>query len=75
MDFGNAARTALGMSMISMVTMEAAENAVELALTGGTVDVTSPSFWGSIAAATSAGFLAPLPYNYYMLKAFGKSCH
>ncbi|KID93360.1 hypothetical protein MAJ_10676, partial [Metarhizium majus ARSEF 297] len=70
-----AAKTAAGMSMISMMTMELAENAVDYHLTGGQVAVDSPAFWVAGAVAMAAGFLAPLPYNYLRLKKYGKACH
>lgn len=70
-----AAKTAAGMSMISMMTMELAENAVDYHLTGGQVAVDSPAFWAAGAVAMAAGFLAPLPYNYLRLKKYGKACH
>jgi nucleoside recognition membrane protein YjiH len=58
------------MSLISMVAMEAAMNLVDVAITGGaklTLFV--------VSIMLLAGFLAPLPYNYWRLKALGKSCH
>ncbi|GJN67779.1 hypothetical protein PLICBS_001821 [Purpureocillium lilacinum] len=70
-----AARTAAGMSLISMITMEAAENAVEYYLTGGQVSLDSPAFWVAGIVAMAAGFLAPLPYNYARLRRYGKGCH
>lgn len=70
-----AARTAAGMSMISMLAMEAAENAVDYYLTGGVVAVDSPQFWAAAGVAALAGFLAPLPYNYGRLRRFGRACH
>ncbi|KAH6633105.1 hypothetical protein C7974DRAFT_392146 [Boeremia exigua] len=70
-----AAKTAAGMSMISMITMEAAENAVDYHLTGGMVQFDSPAFWGAALASVAAGFLAPLPYNYIRLRKYGKACH
>lgn len=63
-------RTAIGMSLISMIAMEVAMNSVDVAVTGGaklTLSVV-PLMW-------IAGFLAPLPYNYWRLKALGKACH
>lgn len=63
-------QTAIGMSLISMVAMEAAMNLVDYWLTGGaklTLAVL-PAMW-------AAGFLTPLPYNYWRLKAHGKACH
>lgn len=70
-----AARTAAGMSLISMLTMEAAENAVDFHLTGGVVAIDSPAFWTAAAVSMAAGFLAPLPYNYMRLRRYGKACH
>ncbi|KAI1798648.1 hypothetical protein F4811DRAFT_173905 [Daldinia bambusicola] len=70
-----AARTAAGMSMISMLTMELAENIVDYHLTGGAVRLDSPTFWAAASASLLAGFLAPLPYNYLRLRKYGKACH
>ncbi|EFY86406.1 hypothetical protein MAC_07551 [Metarhizium acridum CQMa 102] len=70
-----AVKTAAGMSMISMMTMELAENAVDYHLTGGQIAIDSPAFWVAGAVAMAAGFLAPLPYNYLRLKKYGKACH
>ncbi|EPE09102.1 hypothetical protein F503_06878 [Ophiostoma piceae UAMH 11346] len=70
-----AARTAVGMSFISMVTMEVAENAVDYHLMGGVVAFDEPAFWGAALVSMGAGFLAPLPYNYLRLRKHGKSCH
>lgn len=76
-------RTAFNMSMISMVTMELAENVTEMAMMQygfgmsmeNMFNVHEPAFWVSLLVSLCAGFLAPLPYNYYMLKKFNKSCH
>ena len=73
--WGIAARTAAGMSFISMLTMEAVQNALDWHLTGGLVDVSSPGFWGAAALSMGAGYLAPLPYNYIRLRKYGKACH
>ncbi|KZF25859.1 hypothetical protein L228DRAFT_257382 [Xylona heveae TC161] len=70
-----AARTAMGMSMVSMVAMEAAENVVDYHLTGGMVAVGDPQFWLAAVLSMAAGYLTPLPYNYLRLKIYGKSCH
>ncbi|KAH6962899.1 hypothetical protein DER45DRAFT_552000 [Fusarium avenaceum] len=70
-----AARTAIGMSLISMLTMEAAENAVEYYLTGGQVALNDPAFWVAALVSIAAGFMAPLPYNYARLRKYGKACH
>jgi hypothetical protein len=63
-------RTAIGMSFISMIAMEAVMNAVDLWLTGG-----ARLTWWVIPIMLTAGFLAPLPYNYWRLAALGKRCH
>lgn len=70
-----AVRTAMGMSMVSMVAMEAAENIVDYHLTGGVVALGDPQFWMAAVLSTGAGFLAPLPYNYLRLRKYGKACH
>ncbi|SPJ78929.1 uncharacterized protein FTOL_07320 [Fusarium torulosum] len=70
-----AARTAIGMSLISMLTMEAAENAVDYYLTGGQVALNDPAFWLAALVSIAAGFIAPLPYNYARLRKYGKACH
>lgn len=70
-----AAKTAAGMSLISMLTMETAQNAVDYHLTGGAVDLADPWFWTAAAVSVGVGFLAPLPYNYVRLRRYGKSCH
>ena len=65
-----AARTAWNMSLTSMVAMELAENAVELSISGG-----GCFSLAALPPALVAGFLAPLPYNYYMIRKHGRSCH
>ena len=70
MELKAAFKTAIGMSFISMIAMEVAMNLVDVWLTGGarlTLWVV-PIMW-------LAGFLTPLPYNYWRLKALGKACH
>ncbi|KAH6693469.1 hypothetical protein F5X68DRAFT_199179 [Plectosphaerella plurivora] len=73
--WSEAARTAAGMSLISMLTMEAAENAVDWHLTGGIIALDDPWFWGAAAVSLGAGFATPLPWNYWRLRRLGKSCH
>uniref|UniRef100_A0A6B2LNA2 DUF4396 domain-containing protein n=1 Tax=Arcella intermedia TaxID=1963864 RepID=A0A6B2LNA2_9EUKA len=75
MSWDQSLRTAWTMSFISMLTMEAAENCTDWFLTGGQVDFSSAGFWVALVISLLAGFLAPLPYNYWKLKKFGKSCH
>ncbi|RAL12203.1 DUF4396 domain-containing protein [Aspergillus homomorphus CBS 101889] len=70
-----ACRTAMGMSMVSMLAMELAENAVDYHLTGGVVNVGDPQFWLAAGVSVGAGYLVPLPYNYWRLKKYGKACH
>lgn len=70
MAFAVAFRTAVGMSLISMVSMEVAMNAVDYAMTGGAhLSLTVLPFM------LAAGFVVPLPYNYWRLKVHGKACH
>lgn len=63
-------KTAVGMSLISMVSMEVAMNAVDVWLTGG-----AKLTWWVIPIMLFVGFITPLPYNYWRLKTLGKSCH
>ena len=63
-------KTAIGMSLISMIGMEAAMNVTDVMLTGGAV----LTRW-VIPFMLAAGFVTPLPYNYWRLKALGKACH
>lgn len=63
-------QTAIGMSLISMISMEAAMNLVDVWLTGG-----AKLTWWVIPMMLLAGFITPLPYNYWRLKALGKACH
>ncbi len=70
MVLGLAFRTAIGMSMISMVSMEVAMNLVDYWMTGG-----AKLTWWVIPFMLTAGFVTPLPYNYWRLKALGKACH
>ena len=63
-------KTAVGMSLISMISMEVAMNVTDVMLTGGAVLT-----WCVIPIMLVAGFVTPLPYNYWRLKALGKACH
>ena len=63
-------RVAVGMSLISMISMEAAMNVVDLVLTGG-----ATLTWWVIIPMLVAGFLTPWPYNYWRLKKYGVACH
>jgi hypothetical protein len=66
----SALKTAAGMSIISMITMEAVMNGIDFVVTGG-----AELNWFVIPLMLLAGYIAPLPYNYIRLKKFGKSCH
>ena len=63
-------KTAIGMSLLSMIAMESAMNITDIILTGGAVLT-----WWVIPFMLFAGFITPLPYNYWRLKALGKACH
>ena len=63
-------KVAVGMSLISMISMEAAMNIVDLVLTGG-----AKLTWWVIIPMLIAGFLTPWPYNYWRLKKYGVACH
>jgi hypothetical protein len=67
--FNSALKTALGMSFISMISMEVAMNITDYFLTGGAKLV-----WWVIPIMLLVGFLTPWPYNYWRLKKFGQSC-
>lgn len=58
-----------------MLSMELAENAADLYLTGGVLAPESGAWWGALAVSLLAGYLTPLPYNYYQLRRYRKSCH
>ena len=68
--FINAFKTAMGMSFISMVSMEISMNSVDYFLVGG-----ARLTWWVIPFMLLAGFLTPWPYNYWKLKKFNLSCH
>ena len=68
--FKLAFKTAIGMSLVSMVSMELAMNLTDVALTGGAILT-----WWVVPFMLIAGFVTPLPYNYWRLKALGKACH
>tara|TARA_Y100000741_G_C18193735_1_gene534637 strand:+ start:23 stop:466 length:444 start_codon:yes stop_codon:yes gene_type:complete len=66
----NALKTALGMSFISMLSMEIAMNFTDFVLTGGA----ELNFF-VVPIMLIVGFITPLPYNYYKLKKYNISCH
>ena len=69
-NFRNALKTAMGMSFISMVSMEVAMNLTDYLLTDGAMLT-----WWVIPIMLYVGFLTPWPYNYWRLKKFGIACH
>ena len=69
MEFMQALNTALGMSFISMISMEAAMNITDYYLTGG-----AKLTWWVVPIMLIVGFLTPWPYNYWRLKKFGHAC-
>ena len=69
-NFNNAFKTAIGMSFISMISMEVAMNLTDYLLTGGAILT-----WWAIPIMLIVGFLTPWPYNYWRLKKFGIDCH
>ena len=68
--FSSALKTALGMSFISMLSMEIAMNFTDYILTGGAILT-----WWVVPIMLTIGFLTPWPYNYWRLKKFNISCH
>ena len=68
--FKNAFKTAVGMSLISMISMEAAMNLTDYLLTGGAMLT-----WWVIPIMLIAGFVTPWPYNYWRLKKYNQACH
>ena len=68
--FTNALKTASGMSLISMISMEITMNLTDYLLTGGAM-----LNWWVVPIMLIVGFLTPWPYNYWRLKKFGIACH
>ena len=68
--FKQAFKTAVGMSLISMVSMEIAMNATDYFLTGAAILT-----WWVIPIMLAVGFVTPWPYNYWRLKKFNEACH
>ena len=68
--FKEAFKVAIGMSFISMISMEVAMNLTDYYLTGGAILT-----WWVIPFMLTAGFFTPWPYNYWRLKKFGITCH
>ena len=68
--FINAFKTASGMSLISMISMELAMNLTDYLIIGSAKLV-----WWVIPIMLLVGFLTPWPYNYWRLKKFNIACH
>ena len=68
--FYGALKTASGMSLISMLSMEITMNTTDYVLTGGAILT-----WWVIPIMLIVGFLTPWPYNYWRLKKYGINCH
>ena len=63
-------KTALGMSLISMLIMETIMNMVDIAMMGGaflSIEI--------IPIILISGWIAAAPYNYYRIKKYDISCH
>ena len=63
-------KTAVGMSLISMISMEIAMNVTDYFLTGGAILT-----WWVVPIMLAVGFVTPWPYNYWRLKKFNEACH
>ena len=68
--FNQALKTALGMSFISMISMEIAMNVTDVILTGGAMLT-----WWVVPIMLFVGFITPWPYNYWRLKKYNIACH
>ena len=65
-----ALKTALGMSFISMISMEVAMNITDYLLTGSAMLT-----WWIVPIMLLVGFVTPWPYNYWRLKKYNQACH
>ena len=63
-------KTAMGMSFVSMLSMEITMNTTDYVLTGGAI-----LNWWIIPNMLIVGFLTPWPYNYFRLKKYNQNCH
>ena len=70
MNIKQAFQTAIGMSFISMISMEISMNAVDWIVVGGAEIV-----WWVVPIMLLVGFITPWPYNYWRLKKFNTACH
>ena len=69
MNMKEALKTAAGMSLISMISMELAMNITDIILEGSLVITLK-----SVIPVLVVGFIVPWPYNYWRLVKFNKSC-
>ena len=69
-DFRKAFNTAIGMSFISMISMEVAMNLTDYLLPGGAILT-----WWVVQLMLIVCFVTPWPYNYWRLKKFNIACH
>ena len=70
MQFIEAFKTAIGMSLISMLMMEISMNSLDWIVMGG-----AKLNLFIVPFMLFVGFITPLPYNYWRLKKYGKDCH
>ena len=70
LELNKALKTALGMSFISMISMEIAMNVTDVILTGGAMLT-----WWVVPIMLFVGFITPWPYNYWRLKKYNIACH
>ena len=70
MKFYHALKTALGMSLISMLSMEITMNVLDVLITGGAY----LNFY-IIPLLLFSGFIVAWPYNYWRLKKYNVLCH
>ena len=70
MGIKKAFQTAIGMSFISMISMEISMNTVDWIAVGRAEIV-----WWVVPLMLIVGFLTPWPYNYWRLKKFNVFCH
>ena len=68
--FNGAVKTASGMSLISMLSMEIMMNSTDYILTGVAILT-----WWVVPIILIVVFLTPCPYNYWSLKKFEFNCH
>ena len=70
LNFSKAFKTAMGMSFISMISMEVTMNLTDYLLTGGAILT-----WWVVPIMLAVGFVTPWPYNYWRLKKFNEAYH